>query len=52
MFETVSPESVGIPSQNVERFLYYLNDHDLATDSVMLVKGDKVLHALSHFLII
>lgn len=42
MFEIVSPESVGIPSSNVERFLQHLNDHDLATHSVMLVKGDQI----------
>ena len=42
MFEMVSPESVGIPSYHVERFLTHLNERDLATHSVMLVKGDKV----------
>ena len=42
MFEIVSPESIGIPSRNVEQFLHHLNDHGLATHSVMMLKGDKV----------
>jgi len=41
-FSSITPESAGLSSANVEHFLRDLNDHGLATHSVLLMRGDKV----------
>lgn len=42
MFEAVTPESVGISSRYVEKFVRTLDRRGLATHSVLLMRGEKI----------
>lgn len=42
MFETATPESVGISSQNVIAFLQTLEKYKLNTHSVLMARGNKI----------
>lgn len=42
MFEKVPPESVGIPSLEIKKYIEYLNNNSFSIHSLLLMKGDKI----------
>ncbi len=42
IFETISPESAGIESAHVQRFLTHLEENGLVMHSVLLLRGEKL----------
>lgn len=42
MFKKVTPESVGISSKKVLKYLKMINGHGLASHSVLMARGDKL----------
>ena len=42
MFEYATPESVGIPSENVLNFIKILDEHNLSTHSFIMARGNKI----------
>ncbi len=42
MFEYATPESVGIPSENVLNFIKTLDEHNLSTHSFIMARGNKI----------
>jgi len=42
MFDVVTPESIGVSSSKVRRYLELLNRHGLAIHSVLMARGEKL----------
>ncbi|MBE6612862.1 MAG: serine hydrolase [Ruminococcaceae bacterium] len=42
MFERITPEAAGIPSEKVLRFVRMLDDYNFATHSLIMARGDKI----------
>ena len=42
MFQSVTPESVGISSENVFKFIKTLDDYNFCTHSFIMAKGNKI----------
>jgi len=42
MFSVVTPESVGVPSSKVKKFIEFLKERGLFMHSVLLARGDKI----------
>lgn len=43
MFEKVTPESMGISSRQVLKYLKMINSHELSSHSVLIARGDKLI---------
>lgn len=43
MFEKATPESVGISSRQLLKYLKMINSHGLASHSVLIARGDKLI---------
>ena len=43
MFVKATPESAGISSRQILKYLKMINSHDLASHSVLIARGDKII---------
>ncbi|MBQ3149895.1 MAG: serine hydrolase [Clostridia bacterium] len=42
MFEKITPETAGLPSDNIRQFIDMLNNGGCVTHDILLMKGDKI----------